>query len=58
MRVFIGLFFLFIGIPVFLVAFGSLFYANHFELGALMFGAPLTLVGLYCLFGPERGEFD
>jgi hypothetical protein len=53
MRTYLGIFFLTFGIPVLLIGIGSFFVPPHAEMGALMFGGPFTLLGLYCLLGPD-----
>jgi hypothetical protein len=53
MRTYLGIFFLTFGIPVLLIGIGSFFVPPHTEMGALMFGGPFTLLGLYCLLGPD-----
>ena len=53
MRIFLGIVFLVIGVPTLLISLGTLFGAQTFESGSLFVGAPFTLLGLYCLFGPE-----
>ena len=53
MRIFLGIVFLVIGVPLLLISFGTLFGQQHFETGSLFVGAPFSLLGMYCLFGPE-----
>jgi len=53
MRILLGLVFLVLGIPSLIIAIGTLFGHQHFESGGLFLGAPLTLLGLYCLLGPD-----
>ncbi len=53
MRTYLGIFFLVFGIPVLLIGIGSFFVQPHAEMGALMFGGPFSLLGLYCLLGPD-----
>ena len=53
MRIFLGIVFLVIGVPTLLISLGTLFGQQMFESGSLFVGAPFTMLGLYCLFGPE-----
>jgi hypothetical protein len=53
MRIFLGLLFLVLGIPTLIIAIGTLFGHQHFEAGGLFLGAPLSLLGFYCLLGPD-----
>ena len=53
MRIYLGILFLVLGIPVLLIGIGSVFVQPHAETSALMFGGPFSLLGLYCLLGPD-----
>ena len=53
MRILFGLLFLVFGIPTLLISFGTLFGHQQFDSAGLFLGGPFTLLGLYCLFGPD-----
>ena len=53
MRTFLGIIFLVIGVPTLLISLGTLFGHQTFESGSLFVGGPLSLLGLYCLLGPD-----
>jgi hypothetical protein len=53
MRILLGIVFLVIGVPALLISFGTLFGHQSFDTSGLFLGGPLTLLSLYCLFGPD-----
>jgi hypothetical protein len=53
MRIFLGILFLVLGVPSLLIALGTMFGHQHFETSALFIGGPFTLLGMYCMFGPD-----